>query len=256
MSDQPGYPSVPHAGERHAGPPFKIERVLGSTVKTFTANVVPFLAIAALLESPVVLLNVLARGEMEPGKPPHLSAAFYGSLVLGMVAHYLVTGTLVYGVFKHLRGQRFTWSECLARGLSKLPAAFATALLVGLATGVGFILCFVPGIYVLVVYAVAVPAAVVEGNGTSAAMARSKRLTTGHGWPLLGTLMLVWLLMSLPSFVITFAFLDSPLVQVLCNSAWQVVAVAVQAVLSCVIYYQLRETEEDLDAPELAAVFD
>lgn len=256
MSDQPGQPSVTPAEGRHAGPRFKIERVFGSTFRTFTANVVPFVTIAALLEAPTIALNVAARNDFVPGKPPDPSWAFVFAFLLGMVTPYLISGTLTYGVFKHLRGEEISWTDCLSRGIRKLPAALGTALLVGLATAVGVMLCIVPGMIVIAVYAVAVPAAVVEGNGVFPSMARSKSLTRGYGWPVFGALFLVGLLVGVPNIVLTLALKDDPLLQVLSTSAWQTFGVAFQAVLACVIYYQLRESKEDLDAPELAAVFD
>jgi hypothetical protein len=251
--DDPAATAAPPGGTRG---PFVIEQALARTTKTFFANMLPFLCIAAILEAPLIALNVLMQRSVTPGEPPQVSWWLLASTLLGIVTHYVIVGTLTYGVFKHLRNQPISWGECLARGLSKLPAALGTALLVGLATLVGYALCLVPGIYVYIVYAVAVPVAVVEGKSVPAAMARSKQLTLGRRWPIFGALLLVGLLVFVPAAVLGFTLATSPSVLLTLSSLWTILSVAFQSVLSCVIYYQLRETEEDLDAPELAAVFD
>jgi hypothetical protein len=218
---------------------------------------VPFLTIAAVFEAPLLLWNVYSRSEQIPGKPPELLVTYtIVAALLSVITNYLVVGTLLFGVFKHLRHEPFTWGECLVQGLRKFPSIFGTSIVVGLAAALGFILCFVPGFYVMTVYAVAVPATVVEGKGVFASMSRSKALTTGHGWPVFGALVLAGIIVGIPALVATIALAKDPVVLIIITSAWQVFSVAFQAVLSCVIYYQLREVREDLDAPELAAAFD
>jgi len=257
MTDRPELPSLPSPETQGGFPAFAIERAFGTSVRTFMANLVPFLAVATLIESPVVVLNVLWRSTAVPGQPPDMTTLYPLAAVLaGLIAHFVVTGTLLFGVYKHLRHQPFTWVECLTQGLRKFPTILLTSIVVGLATALGLVFCVVPGLYVMSVYAVAVPAAVVEGGGALPAMSRSKALTAGYRWPVFGVLMLMGIISSIPSVVATLALANEPIALAVVTSAWQVFSVAFQAVVYCVIYYQLRESREDLSASDLAAVFD
>ncbi len=253
--------SEPTAGEPGgrgpAHPPFQIERVVGTSFRTFFANLVPFLTIAAILESPLIAVNFYGMSTRVPGPPSFASAlTSLGTFVLAVITHNVATGTLLFGVFKSLRHQPVGWSECLMQGLRKFPAIFGTSIVVGLAAALGLIFCVVPGLYVIAVYAAAVPATVVEGKGVFAAMARSKDLTNGRRWPVFGSLFLAGIVTGVPAFVVLLLVAANPVLQLTLTSAWQIVSVAFQAVLSSVLYYQLRESREDLDATELAAVFD
>ena len=240
---------------RQPRPPFQIERVLGATAKTFAANMIPFLFITAVIDGPAIALNLLALRGMRPGTMPNF-ALLGPAFLAAMIGRFLIQGTLTFGVFQHLRGKPVKLGECLAWGVRKMWTAFLTSVLVGLAVVAGFIACIIPGFYVFVIFAVAVPAAVVEGKGALEALSRSRKLTTGHGWPVFGVFVLLYILVGVPSACINLMLADNFMALAITSSLYQIFAVTVAAVLACVVYYQLRENEEDLDATELAAVFD
>jgi hypothetical protein len=87
-----------------------------------------------------------------------------------------------------------------------LRAAMASALTVAALTiaisvmgGLGIVLLILPGIWVLAVFSVAIPAAVIEGRGFDA-LARSAALTKGYRWPIVGfglVFLLIVVLLSL-----------------------------------------------------------
>jgi hypothetical protein len=59
--------------------------------------------------------------------------------------------------------------------------------------GIGFILLIVPGLILLVRWAVVAPVTVLERPGIFAAFGRSRELVRGNGWAVFGVIMLVYL---------------------------------------------------------------
>ena len=59
--------------------------------------------------------------------------------------------------------------ECLKRGWKVLPRVFLVTLLYGIIVGLGYVLLIVPGVIFSLMFAVSVPAAVVEGLDDKAA---------------------------------------------------------------------------------------
>ena len=83
--------------------------------------------------------------------------------------------TLVYGSMQALRGQQVTVGECLSEGLKRLGAALGVAILSGIGIVFGMILLIVPGLILAAMWAVAVPAAVIEEMSATAPPCRAAR---------------------------------------------------------------------------------
>jgi hypothetical protein len=118
------------------------------------------------------LRNVSAEG---PGAP---FLAGMGLLFLVYFVYGGVTGlanaAMVAGTSWELEGTQFrarnVWRWVL-RG-----RVLGSLMLLGLAIGLGFMFCFLPGLYLIIIYAIAVPVMATEGILGSQSMNRSKRL--------------------------------------------------------------------------------
>jgi hypothetical protein len=77
--------------------------------------------------------------------------------------------------------------------VERVPSLFATQLLYGLAVGVGFVFCFLPGIWLLVLLAPALARAATRGAGPIVALREARELVTGRWWRVAGFLGLVLL---------------------------------------------------------------
>jgi hypothetical protein len=69
----------------------------------------------------------------------------------------------------------------------------AVSVLFAIGVGIGFILLIVPGLILLVRWAVVAPVTVLERPGIFAAFGRSRELVRGNGWAVFGVIMLVYL---------------------------------------------------------------
>src|SRR5689334_3236669 len=116
------------------------------------------------------------------------------AMINGLVLGPISTGAVTYTVFQRMRGRGPDVGESLRVGLSQLGAVLGVAILQGLATLAGSLLCVIPGILFAVMYSVAVPVAVEEKPGIGPSMSRSADLTDGHRWDVFFVLFVLGLL--------------------------------------------------------------
>ncbi len=119
-----------------------------------------------------------------------------------MVVNALTQATIIYGTFQDLRGQRAGIGDCITRGLVSIVPVIIGSILLSLGVSVGLMLIVVPGLILLVMWWVYIPAIVVESKGIIEAFGRSRELTRGRRWHLLGLILIVGIVVLIVSFVI------------------------------------------------------
>ena len=236
--------------------------VLGRSFSVWAANLVPFCLVGLVVHSPVLL--VLA-GIGLSGTPMPLLVTFLD--FLSSFLTLILTGAVTYGVFQELRREESSAGEILRLGLSRLGTVFLTGLLSGLATFLGFCALIVPGFVLLSMWWVAVPVAVIESPGASAALSRSSALTEGNRWRVLAVALVIGTGVVVVTILFTavltaLAAVRTPGAREL--SAWpqallKLLLIPVQAlaaVAPAIVYHDLRVGREGADVEELLKVFE
>ena len=228
-----------------------IGTAIGTSFATVFRNFVPFVGLSLLIGIPRFLL---AR----TGVPIWLT--FLVDLVIGQI----VTIILIYGTVQSLRGRRAGIGEYLGQGFGRLPAAIVVAILSVIAYVLGLVVLLVPGLFLMTMWAVAIPVAVAENAGIGTSFLRSAALTRERRWRVFGALALSWIIYA-AVYVVTFIAVV-PLISLVRNDGWWIamipvwiVASALQAYLSAlsgVLYYYLRRDKEGADIETIASVFD
>jgi hypothetical protein len=117
------------------------------------------------------------------------------SVVISLVLATLYEGMVVQLVRDVQDGRRDNTAGELFGSVSPvLVPLIAVSILAGLGIGIGFVLLIVPGLVLLTFWSVAAPVVVIERPGVFAAFGRSRELVRGYGWPVFGTVVLVFLL--------------------------------------------------------------
>ena len=163
--------------------------VLGPTLRLYRENFLLVGKIVLVATLPNVLLQyALARYKAELWAPFVLT-----TLLESLVVNSLMAGALVYGVVTLLRtGASPPLAECYSWALRKWWKVLLCELMLSVIVGAGLMFLFVPGVFMLVVLAVSIPALVVEDLGPVAALERSGNLTSGYRARVFGTLLLLW----------------------------------------------------------------
>ncbi|MCP3961435.1 MAG: hypothetical protein GY719_26620 [bacterium] len=229
--------------------------ILSRTFSMFVAGFLPFNTISFLIHSPLIAFDVFLYFADGTSVELLVIGTWGSTLLLTPIA----TAALVYGVFRSMRGQIVTTSECIRVGVSRWLGVVLLSLLLAIATFVGYMLCIAPGVIVTCGMFVAVPALMVEELNAFDATQRSWALTDGYKLAVFG----VVLVLGVIGFGVTVIaqLLDLGLVgaNVVAQIAQHLVSIpltTLQAIAAGIAYYQIRLFREGLDEDELAAVFD
>lgn len=126
-----------------------------------------------------------------------MGAMFISSLIMFVISA-LVQGALTRATVSANEGVRASFGESLASALRVVLPLIGLSILWAFGLMIGFMLLIIPGIILLMMWAVAVPSLVVERRGIFAAFRRSSELTKGARWKIFGLslvlLVIYWLL--------------------------------------------------------------
>ncbi len=229
-------------------------------------NFIPFVGITAVVMSPGIVLAIVGFVLMRPDANGQVNTTDPGSLFGGLALVYLgiilaallkqiAAGILVYGVFQQLRGRDVTIGECASVGMRRFGPVLLTAFIVGLVTGLGTLCLVIPGLILMTMFFIAVPASVLEPVMGPDAMTRSVNLTEGNRLRIFLIAFSLWAIAFFPNLMIGIIYkgIGGTIVQ-------QVLGIffaALGCVAASVVYARLRQLREaDVDVEQLAAVFD
>lgn len=253
---------------------FSIGSVLSRSFGILGRNIVPFTIMSVIVYTPLVAFLVLAPDDSgqtsatAPADPydPDYNPYEYAEtrkpslvrilvpLLLMIVLPYVVTGALIYGVLKQLRGEPADMGDCLRVGFGRLFPILGVGILAGLLSALGAIALIVPGVILACMYWVAVPVAVVERPGVVASLKRSAQLTQGEKWSVFAIL-LVLIVMQNVTQAIFDAALDDSTAGALVSLIPTIVFGMLGAVCAAVGYHDLRAAKEGVGIDQLVSVF-
>jgi uncharacterized membrane protein len=184
--------------------------------------------------------------------------------LVSVVIAALVQGALTRATVVASEGGKVSFGDSLSTGLKVALPLIGLAIVSGVGIMLGFILLVVPGIILLLMWSVAVPALVVERIGIFEALARSNALTKGAKWRIFGLAIIIfiayWLLsivlglFGLAGYAATSAtgfglgnLIGGIVLGTLFNTAWGTIQPS--------LYVELRQWKEGTDVESLKQVF-
>jgi hypothetical protein len=137
----------------------------------------------------------------------------------------------------------------LESALPKINVLSATGIIASIAIGIGFLLLIVPGLILLTIWSVVIPAVMIENTGVFRAFGRSQELVRGNGWNVFVVILVTVALIIVAGLVTGLAltpidpeWVESLIVNVVANT---IVAPFV-AVAWTLMYFRLRALETSL----------
>ena len=255
---------------------FRMGRVVSRLFDALFANAITFLALAALLSLPSLLLSLYATadltnsmgvtpaGRFVPGRMGHFFLTTGLSTLVYVVFGFLLQAAITQGTVAWLSGERADLGQSLSVAIKNLAPLVVIAILAVLGIGLGFALLLVPGIVLALMWSVVAPVRVTEGTGITETFGRSRALTKGYrGRIFLLYLayfivaMIVSVMMGLlmagtmlpkPANISTGYLIGSWLLRIILSS--------ITAAGAASIYYELRLVKEGIGAQQMAAAFD
>ena len=256
---------------------FQIGRVVRHAFMVWRRNAIIFLALAALLFAPSLIVflynaQTSALTLQLAGAAPTLDPDAIGTIValMGSLLETLCIGliqaALTQGLVADRKGERPAFGKCLGTSLRCFGPVIALAFFRYLIVVVGLALLIAPGLMASAAFMLIIPVRVSERTSIPESFRRSRVLTRGYRWPILG-----WVLIYTSANVATehIARLVAGAGQLARDSSlyaspaylighwlFQVVLASISSVVAASLYYELREAKEGAGTEELAAAFD
>lgn len=199
--------TIANPGEERS---FSVGKVLGRTFGVMGDNPIVIFGISLLFGAlPQQLYAYYMRLSMAGlGSNPGTAnaTAFFalsmGSMVVMVVLTMIVQAALVRATIAYDEGERASFGASIAVGLSMVLPLIGLTLLMVPALMVATLFFFIPGVILFLMWSVATPALVTERTGIFAAFGRSRFLTKGARWKILGLLIVIWIVLFMASGVV------------------------------------------------------
>jgi hypothetical protein len=246
----------------HTPGAFRVGDVISRAWRLFTGNIlffvaVPFVSYVIVFIATVVFTLTLAF----VGWASNMTAVAIVRFILGFlmfIGLYMIGEAVVLlGAFQRLRGQPLQVGEALNRAFAQFFPLIGLSILWGLGIMIGMMLLIVPGFILLCMWAVVVPACIVEGLGVTASISRSSDLTRGYRWPILGLLLLLGIINWIGSKVIQLILgMASSTLASIASFIWLAGWTGYWNCVLIMTYHDLRVAKEGVDTEQIASIFD
>jgi hypothetical protein len=160
--------------------PRRATEIIDASFRFYRAHFGDLVVLSALLLVPPALITAIVPTSLR------VPVQIVGNLMF-LVAQGAIA-VLVAGALEEDRA--LSAGETLRRLGSRAAAVIAVSIMAGILIGFGALLLVIPGILIAVWTSVATPVAAIEGLRNSGALRRSRDLTRGQFWHVLGTLLL------------------------------------------------------------------
>lgn len=225
----------------------------------------------------LVTLAIHAAG-LTPSLSPGHGISNYGITLLTsactLVVSSLAHAAMVLRVASREQRTPLSFGAALAAGFSRLHLVYGAQVVVSFATGVGIALCFLPGLYVALLLAVATAVVAIERVGPIEAVSRCQALVSGRLGAIALVVLPIWLVIAIvlvacvavagalaPSpgglmpLLREMGALDQP-VMIGAMLVSRTVYGAIWAATITVLYLRLREREMPTQGERIAEVFE
>lgn len=243
--------------------PRTLGEILGAAFNIYKTNASKLILVVAVVVVPLSLIGALigqafaGNDEVVAGRT--ISDRSFAAIVLGAIVAAIVAiiisavlqAAMMRAAALATIGDPVDVSESYRWGLKRFGSVLLVAFLVGLITGIGFILIIIPGIIFLTLFAVSIPAVVIENRRGTDAMKRSWDLAKEHFWHVLGVVVVAWIITTVIGSILGSLGGDNWFGAWIFSAIAQILTAPFSALVSVLLYLDLRARKEALTADSL-----
>ena len=175
------------------GPFHGVGNVLGPTFSLIKDNFWLITKLVVVIVTPFEIFKTLNIGGLD--RDWRLAVAIY---LLDILCKILIAPALIYSLMQVMQtGIAPGINEAFRWGFSKIGKLAIAVALASILEGLGMLLCFIPGIMLMMAFILVEPIAVLEKGSASSVLGSSGNLTKGHRWKIFGASLIMWLLIGL-----------------------------------------------------------
>lgn len=188
--------------------------------------------------------------------------AFLLSFLVTLATSSIVTAMIVQLSYDAKLNRSSSIGRYFASAIRNLPVIVLLSIVSTILFALGWMLLVVPGLWLMGVFSVFVPAIVIEGAGFRA-LRRSAELTKNYRWPIIGAMILVFLCLILLwlvlGVVVSLAFAaivgGSAFIGILLQAVGNGLTYGIFSIAVALIYARLKEIKEGVSVSDLVDVF-
>lgn len=243
--------------------------ILSAAFEIYRANAAGLLVIVAVIVVPLSFISALLSGvvfapktetneilgqTVESVSTRSLGVVLLVALVaaaIGVIISAILQAALMRGAAFASIGDPVDMDASYRWGLGRFASVLLVSILVGITVGIGFLLLVIPGVIFLVMFSVSIPALIVENRRGTDAMSRSWNLVKGHFWHALGVVIVAALIVAVVSAVLGAIGGSNWFVRWIFSAIAQIVTAPFSALVSILLYLDLRARSENLTAQGL-----
>ena len=275
MSDMPGGPTPPPPPPPPGTPPGPggirprtLGEILSAAFEIYKANAAKLLLIVAVVVVPLSLIGaaiveavadadeetVVILGQTETVSERTVAAVVIGLLV-GAIITIVISAVLQAAMMRAAAlatiGDPVDVEASYRWGFKRFGSVILVAILVGLSILVGFFVFIVGAIIAWVFLSVSIPALVIENRRGTEALKRSWQLVSGNFWHALLVILVAGIIAAIVSGIIGALGGDNWFVAWIFSAIAQIVTAPFSALVSVLLYLDLRARKEALTADSL-----
>lgn len=237
-----------------------IGNVVSIGFRAIGENALAFAAVSLLVVGlPAILLSSLLDPATEEFGAFSL-VIFLGSMAVAMIGGAFLQVIVVRSTLLSVSGRSAEIGASVALAFRLLLPMIGLSLLTWFLIVVGLTLLIVPGLIILTMLIVAVPALVEQHGGVIASMKRSRELTKGSRWKvflLIVLFFIAWAIISAgATFVMDAAGLGAGIGGMIFGLLFSAAQAVIIAALLAGLYLELRTAKEGATLEGLAAIFE
>ncbi len=250
-------------------PSLGILNVLSQGLSIFVKRLPLILGISMVLGIGLNLFNYFLFGDIMFSNPEAMFTTTsglisYGAIIVAsIVVSTLITAIITLAAYDAYLSRPMRLGTYVSVGLKNFFILFVISIVTTIAMSIGMALLIVPGVILYLMWVVVIPSVVVEQSGFGA-LSRSRELTKGYRWPILGLvvilLVVLTIIQALLGALLGFGFAaaftgTSGLFYMLFQGAVSSVSYAIYACIIVMLYARLKEIKEGVGMSDLADVF-
>ncbi len=255
--------------------PLGVGEVLDAGIKLYLRHWKPLMICVVGIILPIQIVSALVVQSIDPnsidfsfdsgssGSDDEL-AAYFALELLSALGILFATAACFKAIADAWLGAEPDARRSLAFALRQMPRLVWLAIVWFCGLAIAFVALFVPGVWLTVAWSLAVPALLFERAGAAKALGRSFQLVRGRWWPILGGLLVAYLLTVIagiivslvPAAIVTAVARDNDVANVLASivggTVSQLISTPYLAAVIALLYFDQRVRKEGFDLQLLA----
>jgi hypothetical protein len=221
------------------------------------------LLFAALPQMIIAALLQTIRPQI--GDPGYVGVMALISLIGGIAAlvfNALVQGAITVATLADSEGRQASFGECVTIGLGRAIPLILVGIVSSIGIMFGMVLLIVPGIILMLMWAVAPAVIVAERASVFGSLSRSDALTKGARWKILGLLLILIVIVLLLSGLNLALFGRSAVAQPSMISGYSIaglilgtITTAIWGAIQTSLYVELRDAKDGPQTQQLGTIF-